>query len=227
MMLAKLTDTSIDQARKQSRKRLLQLLAGKVPQRDMSSIVSDVHSAMCAFERIHRRVTVRVKDIRWQPIANPMAVIEALERLAKRSDYVRAKAFKELPPVAMDVLAAAAEKVTGEPLSKMMAQWPFYPARNILMHVPKRADLMRLLPTAMEMCARDSTSRATRKIERDAAVIAILRAYQTIYSEPLTVQNVRPFIEKVERCYKPLLPVKGLNVKRSANVLQSLIDAVK
>jgi hypothetical protein len=125
------------------------------------------------------------------------------------------------------LLGIAAQKVTGEPLARMMARWRPYPRNDVVMHIPDWNDINRLLSTARQLCGRDNDSRSTRKVERDAAVISILRVYQLIYMTPPTVKTVRPFIEKIERFYSGILPRKGFGVLRSAKVLQGLIDAAR
>jgi hypothetical protein len=221
-----LNDSSLEKIRKEARTELLTFLSRRTEDKKVAAqSAAQIHGMVCAYERSRRRVTVRTqggKLIReWQCLSSPLAAVEHLERLARvATGYKLTKAWAELPPIAMDALSTAAQRVTGKPLSKMMLRWPI----NLnFLTVPKWADIMPLLPTAIEV----ARTFGRKEIERDRAVIAILRGYYQIFGKPPTAKPAEAFIAGVEGCYRDLLPGSGLNVASSKKTLQRLINAAK
>ena len=87
--------------------------------------------------------------------------------------------------------------------------------------VPKWSEILPLLPRAIEV----ARTFGRKEIERDQAVIAILRGYRQLIGRPPTAKPAEAFIAGVEACYRNLLPRKGLNVSSSKKTLQRLIRA--
>ena len=217
-------DSSLEALRTEARAELRTFLSRYNADKEVAAqCTAQIHGMVCAYERSRRRVIVRTKDGKlvreWQRLASPLAVVEHLERLGPaRTGYKLTKAWTELPPIAMDALAIAAQRVTGRPLSKMMLRWPIN--RNF-QTVPKWSEILPLLPRAIEV----ARTFGRKEIERDQAVIAILRGYRQLIGRPPTAKPAEAFIAGVEACYRNLLPRKGLNVSSSKKTLQRLIRA--
>jgi hypothetical protein len=220
----RIDDSSLEVVRKEARAELLSFLSHRTENKEVAAqCAAQIHGMVCAYERCRRRVIVRTKDGKlvreWQRLSSPLAAVEHLERLGRvRTGYKLTKAWAELPPIAMDALSTAAQRVTGKPVSKMMLRWPIN--RNF-QTVPKWSDIMPLLPTAIEV----ARTFRRKEIERDQAVIAILRGYRQLIGRPPTAKPAEAFIARVEGCYRDLLPRKGFNVASSKKTLQRLINA--
>ena len=217
-------DSFLEVLRKKARAELLTFLSRwNADKKVAAQCTAQIHRMVCAYERSRRRVIVRTKDGKlvreWQRLSSPLAAVEHLERLGRvRAEYKLTKAWTELPPIAMDALSIAAQRVTGRPLSKIMLRWPIN--RNF-QTVPTWSEILPLLPTAIEV----ARTFGRKEIERDQAVIAILRGYRQLFRRPPTAKPAKAFIARVEACYRDLLPRKGFNVSSSRKTLQRLINA--
>lgn len=224
MALRQLDDSSLKRARTKARGLLDEFLSTKSNDKKVVALwANQIHGRVCAYERSRRRVIVRTKRgklIReWERLSSPLAVVPHLERLGRvRTEYKLAKAWTELPPIAMDALTIAAQEVTGKPLRNLMLRWPIN--RNF-QKVPKWSDIEKLLPAALK----NARTFKKREIERDEAVIAILQGYREIVRKPPTAKPAEAFIARVEDCYRDLLPPGGFKVSSSKTTLQRLINA--
>jgi len=125
-----------------------------------------VYGPVCAYESSLRRFKIHREGPHYFHERLPagksaVAGLRRLQRHAAAGGYLWTKAWAEATPAAQELIFTAAARpisipISGAPDSETVA--PFIPAALKLASAPR-----------------------ARKVERDQAVIAILRAYQTLY----------------------------------------------
>lgn len=172
-----------------------------------------LHGPICTYEASLRRIKARQRGSKfeYQRLSTGNSAVAALKRLqrhgVKGAGYHWAKTWLELPPAAFKAIISAAEGPLSMPIGV----------------APDPALIVPLLPKALQFASspRDWT------IERDLAVVAILRVYQKLRGrKPKNPKNqdsdALDFIRQIEGRYARLLP-EGFGVSRSKGTLHRLI----
>jgi hypothetical protein len=137
-----------------------------------------VYGPVCAYENSLRRRRVRRKGTHYVYERLPagksaVAGLRRLQRHAESGGYLWTKAWAEAPPIVHELIFAAAMRPISIPI----------------LGAPDPETVAPFIPEALKLA---SAPRA-RTAERDQAVIAILRAYQTLYeSRPPNPAPNRP-----------------------------------
>jgi hypothetical protein len=137
-----------------------------------------VYGPVCAYENALRRFKIHREGSHYVYVRVPagksaVAGLQRLQRRAESGGYLWTKAWAEAPPIVHELIFAAAMKPISIPI----------------LGAPDAETVASFIPGALKLA---STPRA-RSAERDQAVIAILRAYQTLYdSRPTNPAPKRP-----------------------------------
>jgi len=137
-----------------------------------------VYGPICTYENSLRRRRARRKRThhvyeRLPAGKSAVAGLRRLQRHAKSGGYLWTKAWAEAPPIVHELVFAAA----------------MIPISIPILGAPDPETVAPFIPEALKLA---SAPRA-RTAERDEAVIAILRAYQTLYdSRPTNLSPRRP-----------------------------------
>lgn len=137
-----------------------------------------VYGPICTYENSLRRLRARRKEThhvyeRLPAGKSAVAGLRRLQRHAKSGGYLWRKAWTEAPPIARELVFASAKRPISIPI----------------LSAPDPETVAPFIPEALKLA---SAPRA-RTAERDEAVIAILRAYQTLYdSRPTNPSPRRP-----------------------------------
>lgn len=171
-----------------------------------------LHGPICMFAASlsQRKVHRKVGKIVYEQVPATRAAISSLRRLerhAAKGGYHWAKAWAELSPTARTAILSALPPGSALPIG---------PAPDPNLIQPHIA-------AAMEKARRPQTT----TLERDKAVIAILRAYMKVYQKkPPSPTGPRSktvaFIAEIENVYRDLLP-NGFGVSGSKATLDRLI----
>jgi hypothetical protein len=137
-----------------------------------------VYGPVCAYENALHRSKVHRKGPHYifERVAAGKSAVAALRRLQRHAEaggYLWRKAWAEAPPIVHELIFAAAMR----------------PIEMSILAAPDPETVAPFIPGALKLA---SAPRA-RTAERDQAVIAILRAYQTLYdSRPTNPAPKRP-----------------------------------
>jgi hypothetical protein len=185
---------SLVELRREARSNLLEFLwLQSANKRLAARCALMVYGPICTYENTLRRHKVRRKGPNYIYERVPAgkssaAVLRRLQRHAQSGAYLWTKAWAEAPPIVHELIYAAARRSISIPI----------------LGAPDPETVAPFIPEALKLA---STPRA-RTAERDEAVIAILRAYQTLY-------NSRPTNPAPKRPLKNSKVAKGLDVAAS------------
>jgi hypothetical protein len=152
-----------------------------------------VYGPICTYENTLRRFRVRRKGAhyvydRLSAGKSAVAALRRLQRHAVAGGYLWTKAWAEAPPIVHELIFASAKRPISIPI----------------LGAPDPDTVAPFIPEALKLA---SAPRA-RTAERDEAVIATLRAYQTLYDS-------RPANPAPKRPLKNSKVAKGLDVAAS------------
>lgn len=222
-MLAKSPNSFTAAARKDARARLLVLLGTMTEDRKLAAeCAAIIHAPICMYRASLETAVVSFEKIKGYTVSKSHSLaggaVGSLERLertgaaairdGKPKRYLWAKAWRERTLGAHWALLATGKPV---PLAK---------------GIPSPAEALPLIPAAKAYARKNTVTRTTTKIERNAAVVAVLTAYTKLSGGtlPLSRSPANPtlrFISAVEECYAALLP-NGFEVRSSHSMLEKL-----
>lgn len=137
-----------------------------------------VYGPVCTYENSLRRLKIHRgrQHYAYERVPAGKSAVAALRRLQRHAEagsYLWTKAWTEAPPVVHELIFAAAMR----------------PIEMPILTAPDPETVAPLISGALKL----ASAPRTRTAERDQAVIAILRAYQTLYdSRPTNPGPIRP-----------------------------------
>ena len=155
-----------------------------------AQIYTTVEEYVRSLVRVEKRKSGPQNKFRRESLHQPLAGVEALKRLSRPSAlHALAKAWTELPAVAMDALSDACAELRRESLSSIMTRWPTVPGTFIQMN---RQELAELLPLAIIKARGYGNSSPVR----DHAIITMLGEYARLFgswpsARKLLVSSIR------------------------------------
>ncbi len=171
-----------------------------------TQIYTTVEEYVRSLIRVEKRKTGAQITFRREFLDHPLAGVEALKRLGRPNALqALAKAWTELPSVALDALSDACAELRGEPLSSAVARWPVVPGTFVQLN---KEELAQLLPLAIIK----ARSYGNRSPIRDHAIITVLGEYARLFGSWPSAKEASRFIESIENCYRELLPTYGFGV---------------
>lgn len=182
------------------------------------------HRDICITVEQYVRSLMRVKKrkigakttFRREFLDQPLAGVEALKRLGRPiTSPALAKAWTELPAVALDALSDACAELRGEPLSSAVARWLILPGTFVRLNTE---ELAQLLPLAITK----ARSYGNRNPIRDHAIITVLGEYARLVGRRPSAKDASRFIESIENCYRELLPPYGFAVSSDGAIYRFL-----
>ena len=190
-------------------------------------IRAQVHDRICTAVETYVRSLIRAKkrkaagkeSYRREFIDEPLGAVEPLRRLVtSNSTYAQARAWQELPAVAMDALSDAAFQLRRTTLSRLMRDWPTLPGTFVQFDA---AEIAELLPVAIEI----ARSYGNRNSVRDRMVKELLAQFRTVYGRHPSEKEADRFLSAIQPCYSPLLPPYGFNIRSPSTVYRALNNA--
>jgi hypothetical protein len=172
-----------------------------------------IHWAICSAVETYVNSLIHVKKrragtktiFRREFVAQPLAAVEALKRLlSSNSCKARARAWTELPMVAMDALRDAAFKARRQSLDSIMFRWPVLPGTFVSFDA---TDLSELVPVAIEI----ARGYGNRNFVRDQTLTEILRQFARVRGTMPSAKESALFVADIQSCYVKLLPKEGFN----------------
>jgi hypothetical protein len=177
---------------------LRRFLREQTSDRELASwCASEIHGPVCMFGNAQRQP--RSKKLGPGPATRPL---ERLERTVKSGGVEWAKAWHHLTRAALDCLRSGNP---GKPVP-------------LTGGVPNPADIAPLIPGALAFARR----RGKALVDRNLAIVVILRAFQLIFKKQPTAKPASTFIAKIEIIYGELLPPGGFSVGQTT-ALQKLM----
>jgi hypothetical protein len=203
----------LTELRRDARKRVRDFLVIEAASRMAAERCTQIlHVPICRYEATLRQLKIHRKagKITYEYISATGGALSSLRRLdrhAARGGYQWNKAWAELSPAARTAIVSALPAGFPLPLGKA-------PDPNLIRP---------FIPVAMQRARLPQTT----TLERDKAVIAILRTYMKVYQKkPPSPTGPRSktimFITEIENAYRDLLP-EGFGVSRSKATLDRLI----
>ena len=175
-------------------------------------IAIQVHSWIMVYYKSRRALKVRKLKghVIFEPALSSKRAVADLKRLGcAKGDYAWEKAWCEKSPLAGRAISKAAEGVR-----------PRFRGHPDFLVVPKRRDIEPLIERAIKIARKTPIA----KLERDRALVAILRAYRYLTEKAPTYKPAEAFVTRIEVFYSDLLP-DGFEGWRSKATLQRLISA--
>lgn len=182
------------------------------------------HQQICASVEAYVRSLIRAEKrrsagkitYRRQFVDQPLAGVEALKRLSRtQKAYALAKAWTELPAVALDALNDACVELRGQPLRSVMARWPNVGGTFVQLDP---MELAQLVPLAITM----ARGYGNRNPIRDSAIITVLGEFARLRGDWPTAKNASRFIASIQNCYRELLPSYGFGVDSDGTIYRLL-----
>lgn len=185
------------------------------------------HRHICTAVEIYVRSLIRVtkrkapgKDsYRREFIGKPLGAAEPLRRLlTSHTAHAQARAWTELPAVAMDALADAAYQLKGTPLHEMMNRWPTLPGTFVQFDP---VEIAVLVPVAIQI----ARNYGNRNSVRDRMVMELLAQFPKLYGHFPSEKEADRFLSAIEACYSQLLPEYGFNIRSPGTIYRALSHA--
>ena len=189
-----------------------------------NAVVRQCHALICAAVETYIRsliaVTKRKPDgqVTWERrfLRSPLAAVEAIKRLTtSHTPDALARAWSELPVVALDALNDACVELTNQPLRVAMARWPVIP--GTLVQIDPN-ELTALIPSAIKI----ARSYGNRNAIRDNTVIAVLEQYSRLKGAWPNAKEAARFITSIQSGYNEILPKGGFDVNSDATLYRLL-----